>query len=207
MELDGTVVGKFGVPGKEQGQFGTVHGLDCSVANEILTSEITQWRMQKFILHPTARAREQVNDILSSRSHRLRRPRSLFGGSLLAQQPREIAFESAGDFLKLPADIHFGEVAGVATTSTGNLWVYYPQRRPERHRWRIAHLHQRRRAAASNSIKSGKFLREIGSGPRRAPLLRSCSRRACGSMPRTTSGSWTAPRGWSSSSTRPAVSS
>jgi sugar lactone lactonase YvrE len=53
MELDGKVVGKFGVPGKEQGQFSTVHGLDCSVPNEILTSELTQWRMQKFILHPT----------------------------------------------------------------------------------------------------------------------------------------------------------
>ena len=26
MELDGTVLGKFGVPGKEQGQFSTVHG-------------------------------------------------------------------------------------------------------------------------------------------------------------------------------------
>ena len=54
MELDGKVVGKFGVPGKEQGQFATVHGLDCSVPNEVLTSELTQWRMQKFILHPTA---------------------------------------------------------------------------------------------------------------------------------------------------------
>jgi hypothetical protein len=54
MELDGTVLGKFGVPGKEQGQFGTVHGLDCSVPNEVLTSELTQWRMQKFILYPTA---------------------------------------------------------------------------------------------------------------------------------------------------------
>jgi sugar lactone lactonase YvrE len=54
MELDGTVVGKFGVPGKEQGQFSTVHGIDCSVENEILTTEITQWRMQKFILQPTA---------------------------------------------------------------------------------------------------------------------------------------------------------
>ena len=43
MELDGTVLGKFGVPGKEQGQFGTVHGLDCSAENEILTTEITQW--------------------------------------------------------------------------------------------------------------------------------------------------------------------
>ena len=54
MRTDGTVLGKFGVPGKEQGQFGTVHGLDCSVENEILTTEITQWRLQKFILHPTA---------------------------------------------------------------------------------------------------------------------------------------------------------
>jgi len=54
MELDGTVLGKFGIPGKEQGQFGTVHGLSCAVPNEILTTEITQWRLQKFILHPTA---------------------------------------------------------------------------------------------------------------------------------------------------------
>jgi len=54
MELDGTVLGKFGMPGKEQGQFGTVHGLDCRSENEIFTTEITQWRGQKFILHPTA---------------------------------------------------------------------------------------------------------------------------------------------------------
>ena len=54
MELDGTVLGKFGVPGKEQGQFSTVHGIDCRVENEILVSEIVEWRMQKFILHPTA---------------------------------------------------------------------------------------------------------------------------------------------------------
>lgn len=54
MELDGTVLGKFGGPGKEQGQFGTVHGIDCAVDNEILTSEIVTWRFQKFVLHPTA---------------------------------------------------------------------------------------------------------------------------------------------------------
>ena len=48
---------------------------------------------------------------------------ALLGGSLVAQQ-KELSFESAGDFLKLPADIHLGEVAGVATTSTGNIWVY-----------------------------------------------------------------------------------
>jgi hypothetical protein len=54
MELDGTVVGKFGVPGKEQGQFSTVHGLDCRNENEIFVTEIVEWRLQKFILHPTA---------------------------------------------------------------------------------------------------------------------------------------------------------
>jgi sugar lactone lactonase YvrE len=53
MELDGTVIGKFGVPGKEQGQFSTVHGIDCRVDNEILVSEIVEWRFQKFILQPT----------------------------------------------------------------------------------------------------------------------------------------------------------
>jgi hypothetical protein len=54
MELDGTVLGKFGVPGKEPGQFSTVHGIDCRVPNEILVSEIVEWRFQKFILQPTA---------------------------------------------------------------------------------------------------------------------------------------------------------
>ena len=54
MELDGTVVGKFGVPGKEPGQFSTVHGIDCRKENEILVTEIVEWRMQKFILKPAA---------------------------------------------------------------------------------------------------------------------------------------------------------
>ena len=54
MELDGKVLGKFGVPGKEQGQFSTVHGIDCRVPNQLLVTEIVEWRLQKFILHPTA---------------------------------------------------------------------------------------------------------------------------------------------------------
>jgi DNA-binding beta-propeller fold protein YncE len=54
MELDGTVLGKFGVPGKEHGQFGTAHGMDCRNDNEILVDEIVTWRIQKLILHPSA---------------------------------------------------------------------------------------------------------------------------------------------------------
>ena len=36
----------------------------------------------------------------------------------------EIPFESSADFLKLPADLYLGEVAGVATNSRGQLFVY-----------------------------------------------------------------------------------
>lgn len=52
MELDGTVVGKFGTVGKEPGQFSTVHEIDCRNENELLVSEITAWRVQKVILKP-----------------------------------------------------------------------------------------------------------------------------------------------------------
>jgi NHL repeat len=52
MELDGTVVGKFGKPGKQWGEFGTVHAIDCRNENELLVGEITTWRVQKIILHP-----------------------------------------------------------------------------------------------------------------------------------------------------------
>jgi len=46
----------------------------------------------------------------------------LFGVMLGAQVP-EIAFDSATN-LKLPANLHLGEAAGVATNSKGNIFVY-----------------------------------------------------------------------------------
>ena len=52
MELDGTIVGKFGSAGKQAGQFSTVHVIDCRNENELLVSEITAWRVQKLILQP-----------------------------------------------------------------------------------------------------------------------------------------------------------
>src|SRR5438093_1999105 len=52
MELDGTVIGKFGKPGKQLGEFSTVHAIDCRNENEFLVSEITAWRVQKLILKP-----------------------------------------------------------------------------------------------------------------------------------------------------------
>jgi DNA-binding beta-propeller fold protein YncE len=52
MELDGTILGKFGKSGKGVGEFSTVHEMDCHSENEIYTAEITMWRSQKIVLHP-----------------------------------------------------------------------------------------------------------------------------------------------------------
>jgi len=55
MELDGTILGKFGHAGKQLGAFGTVHAIDCRNENEITVSEITAWRVQRLMLHPQAK--------------------------------------------------------------------------------------------------------------------------------------------------------
>src|SRR5580765_5911488 len=54
MELDGTVIGKFGHASKEFGGFQVVHMMDCRNPNEILVGEIESWRVQKLILQTTA---------------------------------------------------------------------------------------------------------------------------------------------------------
>jgi hypothetical protein len=56
MELDGTILGKFGHAGKKLGEFGTVHEIDCRNENELLVSEIITWRVQKLTLHPARKA-------------------------------------------------------------------------------------------------------------------------------------------------------
>ena len=50
MELDGTVVGKFGHAGKLTPGFQVVHMLDCRNPNEIIVAEIESWRVQKLTL-------------------------------------------------------------------------------------------------------------------------------------------------------------
>ncbi len=48
----------------------------------------------------------------------------LLRGFLLPQQVSQIPYQSVPDFLKLPKDIHFGEVAGVALNSKGHMFVF-----------------------------------------------------------------------------------
>lgn len=50
MELDGTVLGKFGKAGKLAPGFQVVHMLDCRNPDQLITGEIESWRMQKFVL-------------------------------------------------------------------------------------------------------------------------------------------------------------
>jgi sugar lactone lactonase YvrE len=52
MELDGTILGRFGHASKEFGGFQVVHMMDCRNPNEIIVGEIESWRVQKLILKP-----------------------------------------------------------------------------------------------------------------------------------------------------------
>jgi NHL repeat len=54
MELDGTILGRFGHAGKQLGGFQVVHAIDCRNPNEIIVAEIESWRVQKLMLKPTA---------------------------------------------------------------------------------------------------------------------------------------------------------
>ena len=85
------------------------------------------------------------------------------GASLAAQTAPEIAFDANADLLKLPENIHFGEVAGVATNSKGHIFAYT--------RTGAAHATvgtSRTFYKAGSRLfefdQTGKFVREIGVG-------------------------------------------
>ncbi len=52
LELDGTVVGKFGKAGKQMKEFGLVNAIDCRRENELYIGELSNWRVQKLVLRP-----------------------------------------------------------------------------------------------------------------------------------------------------------
>ena len=47
LELNGTVVGKFGQAGKGSRDFGTVTGIDCRNPNSLYVAEFGNWRVTK----------------------------------------------------------------------------------------------------------------------------------------------------------------
>jgi DNA-binding beta-propeller fold protein YncE len=83
--------------------------------------------------------------------------------ALLAQSPREIAFDANADALALPANAFLGEVAGVATNSRGHVFVY------TRTGHAVATLGDERTFYHNGSRlfqfdQNGKFVKEIGQG-------------------------------------------
>ena len=82
----------------------------------------------------------------------------LLAGPAIAQTqtpPPQIAFESVPNFLKLPDNLHLGEVSGVAVNSAGHVFVFN----------RGATTGPAYSAAASQLLEfgpDGQFLREIG---------------------------------------------
>jgi hypothetical protein len=60
MELDGTIIGKFGRAGKAPGEFATIHQMDCRDPDVIYTAEINDWRSQKILLKPQVKVPPQA---------------------------------------------------------------------------------------------------------------------------------------------------
>jgi hypothetical protein len=52
LELDGTMLGKFGSAGKLTKEFGTVNEIDCRNPNELVVGEVANWRVQRLRLRP-----------------------------------------------------------------------------------------------------------------------------------------------------------
>src|ERR1700690_2714759 len=86
---------------------------------------------------------------------------TLIGGVSANAQVPEIAFDSVPNALQLPAGLYLGEVAGVATNSRGDLFVYTRTGHPT-----ITIGTARPFAHGGSRLfqfdKSGKFVREIG---------------------------------------------
>src|SRR6187549_123817 len=84
-------------------------------------------------------------------------------GTFQAPAPAEIAFDGSADFLKLPTDTYLGEVAGVATNSRGQLFVYTRSGNPT-----VGLGNSRLFAHGGSRLfefdRNGTFVREIGQG-------------------------------------------
>ena len=54
VSLEGEVLGVFGQPGRNLGEFGWIHAIACPSEDEIWVGELINWRVQKLITHTIA---------------------------------------------------------------------------------------------------------------------------------------------------------
>jgi len=88
----------------------------------------------------------------------------MFVSPLEGQEPiSEIPFDASADVLKLPADVYLGEVAGVATNSKGQIFVYTRTGNPT-----VGLGNSRLFTHGGSRLfqfdRNGSFVREIGQG-------------------------------------------
>ena len=57
VSLDGKVLGVFGQPGRNLGEFGWIHAIACPSENEIWVGELINWRVQKLVTKKGANTR------------------------------------------------------------------------------------------------------------------------------------------------------
>ncbi len=61
MELDGTVLGHFGKAGHAFKEFSSIHQMDCRDPDTVYVAEITEWRVQKIVMHPSGSSSSDAN--------------------------------------------------------------------------------------------------------------------------------------------------
>ena len=57
VSLDGKVLGVYGQPGRNLGEFGWIHAIACPSENEIWVGELINWRVQKLVTKGNAQTR------------------------------------------------------------------------------------------------------------------------------------------------------
>ena len=99
MELDGTVLGRFGKAGHGFKEFSSIHQMDCRNPDELYVAEITAWRVQKILLRP-----QQTRTVeRTARRAAMKRNALQFFAAAAARRapaPRSFAQSVAGDRLR-----------------------------------------------------------------------------------------------------------
>ena len=164
MELDGTIVGKFGKAGKAPGEFATIHQMDCRDPNVILHRR--DQRLAVAEDHPEAGRDDQPGRCAMIRAPPALRPwprHCVAGGVLVgAQGPcRRSRSTPTPTCCARRIDVFVGEVGGVAANSKGVIFVYTRTGHP------YATLGDNRTfyrggAKLFQFDPAGKFVRELG---------------------------------------------
>ena len=155
------------MPASKLGGFQVVHMMDCRNPNEIFVAEIESWRVQKLLLKPLPAAKPRPPD------RRRIYDETIFpdfaGRDAACRHPGRRPVSRAGDRLRFRrrscsssrTTSHLGEVAGVATNSKGDIFVYTRTGHPT-----ITIGTSRPFAHGGSRLfqfdRNGKFVREIG---------------------------------------------